>query len=419
MNKILQEIIKIDTSKDCLNFIVERIKSDNYRGIQISQHNRYTKKEILIILHEIYNLVGENLMQIRTTDLSKRPINIDGEEKYAELTNNISIKLSRCTQDSLRKNIFVDMHRMGLINRYNAKNKALSPSEKGIKKYISISKLGISLLKEKNIFSQNLLFTRALENLLKGFGEEILNIALELGSKMPYISKDEVLLFASFLNQNLNDKTYSRSLIVNFIKEYRRLSKYQKNSLIHKLQTYCNPDNFLGNKTQKRDFHNWLNETQQIITLLSQMSYFEYDEKRGRLFIKIGKNGIYKDNAKLKRSIIEKRKYFKEHGVVKLDGFELHHVVPLCWAKSIIEFQILDDWKNLVYINAYSHAQITHNNNANVKLKFTDDYVIFIDFENKEVKCKKYIDISYDDSKQNIMLEYNNRLLEAKEDMII
>ncbi len=69
----------------------------------------------------------------------------------------------------------------------------------------------------------------------------------------------------------------------------------------------------------------------------------------------------------------------------------------------------------MVYIDAFSHAQITHNNNANVILKFTDDYVIFIDFENKEVKCKKYIDISYDDSKQDIMLEYNKRLLEAKE----
>ncbi len=415
MNKILQEIVKIDPSKQCINFIAERIKSNNYRGIQISQHNRYTKKEILIILHEIYNLVGKNLMQIRTTDLSKRPINIDGEEKYAELINNISSKISRGSQDSLRKNIFVDMNRMGLINRYNKNKEISNPFKRETKKYISISNLGISLLKEKNIFSQNLLFTRALENLLKGFGEEILNIALELGSKMPYISKYELLLFASFLNQKLNDKTYSRSLIINFIKEYRRLSKYQKNSLIHKLQTYCNPDNFLGNKTQKRDFHNWLNETQQIITLLSQMSYFEYDEEKDRLVIRIGKNGIYENKAKLKRSIIEKRKYFKEHGIVKSDGFELHHVVPLCWAKSIIEFQILDNWKNLVYIDAFSHAQITHNNNANVILKFTDDYVIFIDFENKEVKCKKYIDISYDDSKQDIMLEYNKRLLEAKE----
>lgn len=417
MDKILQEITKIDPSKKCLNFIVERIKSNNYRGIHISQHNRYSKKEILIVLQEIYNLAGSNLIQVRTTDLSKRPQNIEGEEKYAELTNNISLKLSRCTQDSLRKNIFVDMNRMGLINRYN-KNKEISdPFKKETKKYISISNLGLSLLKERNIFSQNLLFTRALNNLLKGLVEEVLNIILELDSKkFPYLSKKEFLLFASFLNQKLDDKTYSRSLIVDFIKEYRSLSKHQKKFLIYKIKTYCNPNNFLGNKTQKRDYSNWSNEAQQIMKLLSKMSYFEYDEEKGRLFIKVGKNGIYKNKAKLKRSIIEKRKYFKKHGIIlKSNGFELHHIVPLCWAKSIIEFQILDNWKNLVYIDAFSHAQITHNNNANVKLKFIDQYVIFIDFENKEVKCKKDINILYDDSKQDIMLEYNKKILEAIE----
>lgn len=118
----LQEIIQIDPSKECIKFLVERLQSNDYRGNHISQHNRYTKKEILVILQEIYALVGTNLIQIRTTDLSKRPQNIIGEELYAKLTNNISLKLARCTQDSLRKNIFVEMHRMGLINRYNAQN---------------------------------------------------------------------------------------------------------------------------------------------------------------------------------------------------------------------------------------------------------------------------------------------------------
>lgn len=351
-------------------------------------------------------------MQIRTTDLSKRPQNISGEEKYAKLTDNISSKLSRCTQDSLRKNIFVDMHRMGLIYRYNAKKEPLSPFENGTKKYISISKLGISLLKEKNIFTQNLLFTRALENLLKGFGEEILNIVLELRAKK--LAEEELLLFASFLNQKLNNNTYSRSLILDLIMEYRGLNKHQKKDLIDKIQTYCNPNKFSGNKTQKRDFYNWLNETQQIITLLSQMSYFEYDEEKRMLFIKIGKDGIYKNKVKLKRSIQEKRKYLKKHGIVnKRNGFELHHIVPLCWAKDIIQFDTLDNWQNLVYIDAFSHAKITHNNNANVKLKFRNKDVIFIDFENKEVECKKDINILYDDSKQDIMLKYNKEILKS------
>ncbi len=79
MNEYLKQILQIDSSKNCLKFLVDRLQSVNYRGIQISQHNRYTKDRILIILEEIYNLCSENLMQIRTTDLSKRPCNIEGE----------------------------------------------------------------------------------------------------------------------------------------------------------------------------------------------------------------------------------------------------------------------------------------------------------------------------------------------------
>lgn len=164
MVTILQEISQIDPSKECLKFLAKRLQSKDYRGIQISQHNRYTKKEILVILQEIYALVGSNLMQIRTTDLSKRPQNVGGEELYAQLTHNISLKLSRCTQDSLRKNIFVDMHRMGLISRFNAKKQELSPFANGTKKFISLTKLGLALLQEKSLFTQNLLFTRALEH---------------------------------------------------------------------------------------------------------------------------------------------------------------------------------------------------------------------------------------------------------------
>lgn len=412
MIESLQEITRIDPSKECLKFLAQRLQSNDYRGLQISQHNRYTKKEILVILGEIYNLVGSNLMQIRTTDLSKRPQNIAGEEQYAQLTNNISLKLSRCTQDSLRKNIFVDMHRMGLISRYNAKKEPLNPFANGTKKFISLTQLGIALLQENNLFTQNLLFTRALENLLNGFGEEILSIALDL-QQSPYISEEELLFFGTFLNQKLGDTIFSRSVIIEFIKEYRTLSKFQQKMLVDKVQTYCNPNNFSGDKTNKRDFHNWLNETQQIITLLSQMSYFEYAKESRKLCIKIGTNDIYEDSTKLKRSLTQKQAYFSQHSVSKTKGFELHHIVPLCWARSRVEFQTLDNWQNLVYIDAFSHAKITQNNNANVRLSFLKSSAIFSDFKDNKIECKKDLQILYDENKQNIMLEYNHQLLHA------
>lgn len=143
------------------------------------------------------------------------------------------------------------------------------------------------------------------------------------------------------------------------------------------------------------------------------MAYFEYNKKEERLYIRIGKENLYENSTKLKRSLNEKMLYFKEHNVRKTKGFELHHIVPLCWAKSRNEFNILDKWQNLAYIDAFSHAQITQNNNANVKLDFTNTDAIFSDFDNNQVKCKKDSQILYDESKQETMLDYNHSLLHA------
>ncbi|MDY5557360.1 restriction endonuclease subunit R [Helicobacter sp.] len=409
MTQILQDILKIDESKECIKFLVKRVQSENYRGVQISQHNRYEQKEILIILQEIYNLCGENYLQIRTTDLSKRPQNINGEEIYAKLTHNIASKIGRCTQDSLRKNIFVDMHRMGLINRFNAKKKALSPFENGMKKYIALTPLAIELLSAKDIFTRNILYTRALESLMNGFGEEILQIALELNN--PYLTIYELLFFGTFVYQTLDSHIYTREEIIEFIKEFRALSKFPQKLVMEKIKAYCNPSNFSGDKTHKRDFHNWINETQQILTLLAQMAYFEWNRKEQRLYIRVGRESVYANNVKLKRSLVQKQHYFTQHNVVKTKGFELHHVVPLCFAKTRNEFLILDDWQNLVYIDAYSHAQITQNNNANVRLSFDENDAIFTDFNDNSVCCKNNTNIKYDLSKQEIMFDYNQKLL--------
>lgn len=408
---ILQEILNIDPSKTCIHFLVSRVQSTNYRGVQISQHNRYEQKDIFIILQEIYHICGKELLQIRTTDSSKRPFNIEGEEMYAQLTHNIAKKMGRCTQDSLRKNIFVDMHRMGLIYRFDSKKKPIKPFGTGTKKYIALTPLALELIESKDMFTQNLLYTRSLESLMNGFGEDILQLMLEMDIK--YLSIYEILFFATFLYQKLDSQIYDRDAIMVFIREFRLLSKFSRKALIEKIKLYCNPKSFDGDKTQKRDFHNWINETQQIIMLLSQMVYFDWNKKEERLYLRISKESLYEDDKKLKRSLLQKRTYFQEYSIKKTKGFELHHVVPLCWAKNRNEFSILDDWQNLVYIDAFSHAQITQNNNANVKLSFDDEQAIFEDFDKQQVKCKKQENILYDIKKEGLMLDYNQKLLLA------
>ncbi len=49
LEKILLEITQIDPSKECLKFLANRIKSSDYRGLHLSQHNRYDQNKIKTI----------------------------------------------------------------------------------------------------------------------------------------------------------------------------------------------------------------------------------------------------------------------------------------------------------------------------------------------------------------------------------
>lgn len=53
-----------------------------------------------------------------------RPHNTEEEGIYAEFCNEAKNLVEIGTQDAMRKNLFVDLHRMGLIERYD-KNKKL------------------------------------------------------------------------------------------------------------------------------------------------------------------------------------------------------------------------------------------------------------------------------------------------------
>lgn len=398
----LQEVCPYRKS---LKFLEERIACDNYRGNQVSQHNRYDINVVKKMLQQMYEVVGKDFMQIRDTDLSKRPYNIEGEEKYAKYTNLVNKATGRGTQDSIRKNLFVDFARMGFINRYDKNKNLVALYGKQSTKYVCLSDLGRELISNKTIFEQYMLYTRGIDNLFKGLLDDILDIILILGK----FTQEEYTFFVSFVNQELNGTYYGKDTIIELVEDYRSLSKFQKDFVKERVEEYCVPNNFNGNKITKRDFHNWINETQQVFMLLNQTVYFEEHYKV--LYPKVGRNAVFENEKKLKRSLAEKLEYFKYHNVNKKSGFELHHVVPLCWAKTREEFNILDNYKNLVYIDAYSHSKITQNRNRNVKLTFDGSDAIFTDHKKASVVCQKDINILYKYDNQKGMLEYNQSLL--------
>lgn len=145
--------------------------------------------------------------------------------------------------------------------------------------------------------------------------------------------------------------------------------------------------------------------------LLAQTAFFEKRDKK--LVPKIAADGVFESEAKLHRSLAEKHKYFKYHDVTKKVGFELHHIVPLAWAKTKVEFDVLDNHKNLVYIDAYKHALITHNRSRNVILDFDGHDANFVDFYGNIVQCVHNRNILYKILNQEEMREYNQTILKS------
>jgi len=412
---VLEKLIEIDPSKECLEFLYDRILDINYRGIQISQHNRYTYEQVVGMLSIMYDLVGTNKMVIRTTDLKKRPHNTYDELTYAKYTTLVNEKYGKGTQDSIRKNLFVDFHRMGLIYRYSLDGKHLNPYARKTVKSVSLTPLALDLINsEISDFDRYLLFTRALDNLLKGLATDFFDILAELD----YLTIDEYTFFISFLRQPLNGKYTSMEEVIKYVNQYRSLSKFQKDAVVRVVKEYCNPDDFAGDKTNKRDFHNWRNESQQVFMILNMTAYYQYNSSRERLEFMVSPNNVFKtkdDVTKLKRSINEKHIYFKKHKLQKELGFELHHIVPLLWARNVTEFFLLDKWENMLYLDGKKHAIITQSGNRHVKLSFNDmdNNIILRDSSNDAIKLLSGTNVLYNFELKQILSDTNKDILES------
>lgn len=402
-------VANINPGNKALEFIDLRVKDEKYRGYHSSQHNRYTMKQVvdILLLLEKY-APSQKLMAIRTTDISKRPENTPEEFSYAQFCNEAKNKAGIGTQDAMRKNIFVDLHRMGLIERYNKDKVSIDAFGKQQVKYVSISKLGLRLIHAKTILDKYFIFSKCIDILLGGCIDILLDILRDKEYKIDDINSYEFMFFISAIGTtskfNINtDKA------VELIKEYRRLTSIQRRAVIEKLKEELNPDKFQGSKLEKKDFHNWHNEAQQIFYLLNQTIYFEV--RGAQLVLKTGKDSFTEISTKLDRSLNEKYLYFVEHKVEKTSGFELHHIVPLSWSESIQHFKLLDKWENMVYIDGFTHAKITQNKNRNIVVGIVHDDILLSDFSKNVVHLRYKKNILYTPIKKEIIKQYNQDLL--------
>ena len=419
---------EIDPSNKALKYLKKRIADDSYRGNIGSQHNRWDFDELIVILRAIdKHAPVTGLMQTRNTDISKRPGNIAGEFEYAAFCNEVKTLVGKGTQDSIRKNLFPDFHRAGWITRFDKDGNELDPYGSGGVLYVALSEEGKKLINTEKLIDQYFIFSKGVDKFLGGAISKILHLLSDGSNAIDYVDLLEMTFFVSAVGAASPDVGITIAECRDLILEFRKMSKLQRIGVDAHLTRELVPNPNSPSKTEQRDYHNWINASQQAFAILKQTVYFEVrTDLVNSHFNRIvwmqktesGRSEEEKRKAaeiRLKRSLQEKNEYFKQHNVVKKKGFELHHVVALAWAESEHHFKLLDSWKNMVYIDGYNHAKITQNRNLNVQMKIEESDIILTDYSNNKVELFFPKDVIWDPQQAHTLQTYNDQLLKFVE----
>lgn len=407
-------------SNEALIYLEKRISDENYRGDVSSQHNRWTFDDLVFILAKLRKYGGDiQLLKIRTTDKSKRSQNTPDEFDFAMFCEEVKNELGKGSQDAMRKNFFPDWERAGWIERYDRKKNLIKPYQKAQVGYVKISKEGMKLISETSTRTDKyFVFSKGIDTLYIG----TIGVMIDLfrNYEIEYIDLHEFTFFVTGINSHGIFKV-NREEAVKLIKSWRSLTPLQRRSIDAHLSKTLVRNEKAKDKTQQRDYHNWINKTQQSFSLLKQTTYFEEVKHLkfshfNRIYylgsdIRVDKGFDRTEPKRLNRSLQQKHDYFAKHSVKKRLGFELHHIVALAWAESQHDFKILDDWRNMIYIDGYTHAQITQNRNLNTRLVAAPPNDLeLLDYSNNSVRIEHSKTGLYDVSKVPIMIQYNEEM---------
>ena len=418
---MLTNFQSIDPTKPSLKYIDLRVNSPHYRGEVSSQHNRYTLDEIVEIC-KILNRYAPpgSLMKVRNVDLSKRPTTPADEEVYAHFINEVKTTIGKGTQDSVRKNYFPDFARGTLIKRYDSDKKQLDPWEGSGGRYVELTEFGKKFVKT-DIESRQISFTKYIDTLLGGYVSILNSILLHDDVKALGKGKiffEEFQFFISALNAPHPDfKINQLSDCINLMRDFRKLPMAQRKGLKIMMSEQLKPENFTGDKTMKRDLHNWNNKIQQMFYLMNQTPYFEVATNNQFIAFKTSiREDDFDTEKNRKRNLREKIEYRKKHTQnLKVAGFELDHLIPFSWAQTIEQNHLIDNHKNMLYIDGYSHGIKTQNRSKHHILEPINELDFLLKSSNKEddaIFLEFDKNVIYNPQYRDEILEYNKELCE-------
>ena len=404
MDKLLQDILDIKRGNRFLEYIIERIQRTDYRGIHVSQHNRYDLDKLVKILQAIHKFAEQDKFSVPKGDTKKdanRLKNIKANHPifhdiYERLRSQGIVK----APDPLRKNFFVDFSRMGFIEKYDKNDRLRNPFKRTYTAFLKLSADGLKLIESKSLFEKHKIFTDGVERLLKNTLTDLV-AAIDLSDyrRERFFFEEYTLIFS--------DGKLSGAEKIAMLDEWRSLKRTKREKAVSFIQKYCDPKKFVGDKTRKRDYHNWRNETQQLMRLFKATIYFQVYENQfslnsGEVF------GVFEP----KRSQMPKQEYFHKHKIKKIEYYELHHIVPLSYIKNQREYKLIDDYKNLIYLSSERHKEIKKDY---IKFRHNNPKIHFVNIHKHSdvVSAKNNENARFNPSRLPEMEKYNKNLIKS------
>ena len=277
MDEIRQKILNIKPGNKFLKYIAARVARMDYRGVHKSQHNRYDIDKLGKILKAIHKIAGENKFRVPRGDSGMIEANLKDMKInqpcfykiYQRLRSQGVIK----APDPLRKNFFVEFSRLGFIEKYNKQGALLDPFKRTYTERVRLSADGLKFLNAQTLFEKHKIFTEGVEKLLNNTLTDLVS-AIDLSSyrRDKFYFEEYTLIFS-------DDKLDGSEKIAR-LEAWRSLSRNERDEALSLIKSYCSPDEYTGDKTSKRDYHNWRNETQQLMQLFKMTVYFQVYKNR-------------------------------------------------------------------------------------------------------------------------------------------
>ncbi|MBE6694179.1 MAG: hypothetical protein E7589_05395 [Ruminococcaceae bacterium] len=402
--KYLREIESVSSGNGFVKYIANRVASNEYRGVQCSQHNRLTFEYFSRLISVIYNVAGTSVFKIHVGDDfgDRQP----QAKTYYEIVDGIKLATGKGTVNSVKKNTFPDIARMGFLNRYDKNGVKIIENGSRTSVYsVGLSALGCRFA-QATPFEKIKLFTDGIDILTKNTASELVEILYLNDFGVDSIDLLEFMYIFSDDRDGITTNDKLRLLL-----EYRRLSASDKEKINNNLKLFCNPENRkdYDNKLLLRDYSNWKNESQQIYGLLANSTYFKVE--KNKLILNTGNYGLF--DVAANRGAKAKSEYFKAHGITKTKGYDLHHIVPFSKAQNKSDAVYIDDFKNLIYLKDAKHDEFTIAGSKHVIMKYTQNnpHILFMDVEDTFILVDVDKDALVSKSFLPKVKEYNEMLL--------